>query len=887
SKVPGSTKITTSAAGGGIPVQSLHQYEFTSLAAVRTRRQLANAGAILYDVTGGTYTSIWSSPNIFAEALSSCQMHDRIFLTSENQRKLVTGGIKYDGSDARRWGVVAPGSEPTVVDALDSNAGWTDSADGTTGTESTNTRDGAGAISLDKDDTTTTTAFFSKASLGINFGTSLVAFVWVFLPAGTLQKLATSGTALEVRFGDAGLANADRHAFSVGELVPGWNLLQLALDAPDTEDGTGATLSAVNTVRFTVNVHTTTVTFTDILFDNFYRVDLGEPTATVDTTPDDADPEAVGVFTYRVTFVTEYGVESNGGPASNSVTATASAANVVLSYTGQPTAGNTITLDGRVYTFRAALTPTAGEVLIAATAALSYTNLESAIKGTGNPGTDYASATSVHASVTASNDGVDDFTITSKTQGTGGNSIAVSETLANASFDGAATTLSTGRNGQEVDLTALPVSVDPQVIARRIYRDSEGDNVYRFVDQVDNNITTTYSDVLPDASLGEATMPIAGDDQIDSSPPERMRAVVVHESRVFGISGDDPTIILISDVDRPEIFRIVDQLSVDEELVGLRTHPFGLILYGRTRALLLQGDGVQQPFRVDNLNTELGANNFRCIVDVLGQNIVLRDEEVLHVADPRDAWCINQGILDQFKAATSSQLSSAFLAHDRDRFRVIFFIGSAIWVYQYGTLGTQEITGDGPGVAPKDLRIGAWTTLSLPVTPVCAALVEESADKPELWIGCSDGHIYQLQDASVTNYANGASTVAITASLETHAVPLGPAPDRGKVGAGDAETGRGEPRYLEVNSESGSGITWAAVVTILSEADGATLATSSFSLACPAGKSVVTVPVPMAGTIGSWARVSLTNAANSVDGTIRNLRLYYIGRASRRGPRTT
>ncbi|MGH9557005.1 MAG: hypothetical protein ACRD2Y_14395, partial [Terriglobales bacterium] len=144
SKVPGSTKITTSAAGGGIPVQSLHQYEFTSLAAIRTRRQLANAGAILYDATGGTYTSVWSSPNVFAEALSSCQMHDRIFLTSENQRKLVTGGVKYDGSDARRWGVVAPGSEPTVVNALDAFTGWTDSADGTTGTESTNTRDGAG-----------------------------------------------------------------------------------------------------------------------------------------------------------------------------------------------------------------------------------------------------------------------------------------------------------------------------------------------------------------------------------------------------------------------------------------------------------------------------------------------------------------------------------------------------------------------------------------------------------------------------------------------------------------------------------------------------------------------------------------------------------------------
>jgi hypothetical protein len=43
----------------------------------------------------------------------------------------------------------------------------------------------------------------------------------------------------------------------------------------------------------------------------------------------------------------------------------------------------------------------------------------------------------------------------------------------------------------------------------------------------------------------------------------------------------------------------------------------------------------------------------------------------------------------------------------------------------------------------------------------------------------------------------------------------------------------------------------------------------------------------MVGVKGSWARVSLTNAATGVDGKIRHLRLYYVGGVSRRGPRTT
>lgn len=884
SKVPGSSKITASAAAAAI--QSLHQYEYTSLAGVRTRRQVANANQILYDVTGGTLTSLWTSPAIYNEALSSAVMHDRIYLTSENQRALVTGGVKYDGDNARRWGLVAPGSEPTVVNALDAHTGWTDSTDATTSTESTNTRDGAGAISLAKDGTSSTTATFLKSGLGINLSTSIVARVWLFLPAGMLQKLATSGTAVYVQIGGASLTDSDIHAFEVGELVPGWNLLNLTLDAPDSDTGAGATLTAIDTVKFGVNVHTSSVTFSGVLFDNLYRVDLGKPTATIDTSPEDSDPQVVGEVTYRVTFVSEYGVESNGGPASTAVTPSVAAATAVVSYTGQPANNDTFTVNSQVYTWKTALTPTANEVLIGASAALSWSNMEYAINGTGNPGTDYAAGTSVNSGVTASNDGTDDFTVTARTEGTGGNSIAISESTANATIDGGASALSGGRNGQEVDLTAVPVSVDPQTIARRVYRDFEGDNVYRFVGQIDDNVTTEFTDTLASSELGDATMPIAGDDLLDSSPPERMRAVRLHDNRIFGISGDDPTIILVGDVDSPEVFRIVDQLSVDEELVGLRSHPLGLILYGRQRCLLLSGDGVQQAFRVDNLNPELGANNHRCIVDVLGQNVVLRDEEVLHVADPRDAWQINQGVLDQFKAASASQLSNAFLAHDRDRFRVLFFIGSAIWVYQYATLGTQEITGDGPGVTPKDLRIGAWYTITLPITPTCAALVYESAGKPELWIGASDGHIYQLQDVATTAYANGASSAAIAATLTTHPIPLGPAADRGKVGEGDAMTGRGEPRYVEITSNSTSGITWACTVDILSEADGLSLGSSTFDITCPSGKSVVCVPVPGAGVIGSWCKITLANSSTTTDGTIRNLRLYYIGRSARRGPRS-
>jgi hypothetical protein len=878
-KVPGSTKITS---GGAMPaaVKSIHQFEYTSLSAVRTRKQLAASNGALYDFTGGTATSIWSSPALYVEPLCDATFGNRIYLSSENQRKLPTGGIKYDGDNVRRWGVLAPGTEPTVVNALDSHTGWTDSTDATTSTEATNTRDGAGSVSLAKDGTTVTTAYFEKASLAITFSTSVQAYVWVYLPPGTLQKLATSGTALEVRMGGASLTDSDKHAFSVGELVPGWNLLSLALDAPDSETGTGAVLTAIDTVRFTVNTVQTSTTFSGLLWDNLYRVDLGKPTAAVNAAGNIDD-----TVTYRVTFLTEFGVESNAGSASNSIVPVSAAATQTLTIGTLPLDATTVTIGTIVYTFKTTLTPTAYQVLLGGSIANACENLAFAINATGDAGTDYAAGIGAHSQVTATNTATT-VVITARDVGTGGNSIVTTETLADGSW--AAATMSGGRAGQSVSLTAVPVSSDSQVIARRIYRDSQADRVYRFVDQIDDNVTTTYADDTASGSLGNATMPIAGDDQLDSSPPERMRSFTIHENRIFGISGDDASIIIVSDVSAPEQYRIIDQLSVDEELVGLESHPLGgLVLYGRKRTLLLTGNGVDTPFRVDALNAELGANSWQAITDVLGVHMVQRAEEVYLVADPREPWLLNGPVLDQFAAASSSQLEAAFTVHDRVRFRILFFIGSAIWVYQYATVGTQEITGEGPGVGPKDLRVGAWFTITLPVTASAARLVEESANKPEVWIGATDGHVYQVQDTSALSYATASSTAAIDADFETHALPIGPPSDNGAVAAGDAVNGRGVPRYLLVNSFSTTGITWAATVTVLSDSDGVSIGTSTFNVLCPAGSSTVIVPVPPAYEVGGWCRIRLRNNTSTEDGYIKGLRLFYVPRGSFRGVRAS
>jgi len=70
-------------------------------------------------------------------------------------------------------------------------------------------------------------------------------------------------------------------------------------------------------------------------------------------------------------------------------------------WTGQPTAAQTITLGGQVYTWRAAVGATANEVLIGVDASTSYANLFAAVNLGAGAGTLYGSSTTLNATVTA------------------------------------------------------------------------------------------------------------------------------------------------------------------------------------------------------------------------------------------------------------------------------------------------------------------------------------------------------------------------------------------------------------------------------------------------------------------------------------------------------
>jgi hypothetical protein len=107
-----------------------------------------------------------------------------------------------------------------------------------------------------------------------------------------------------------------------------------------------------------------------------------------------------------------------------SVTLTSDATNVA--------AAETVTVGAVTYTFRASVGSTANEVLVGADAATSLANLKSAINLDGSAV--YGTSTVIHPTVGASTITATTLLLYAKTGGTGGNSLASTETSAHLSF---------------------------------------------------------------------------------------------------------------------------------------------------------------------------------------------------------------------------------------------------------------------------------------------------------------------------------------------------------------------------------------------------------------------------------------------------------------------
>ena len=116
-------------------------------------------------------------------------------------------------------------------------------------------------------------------------------------------------------------------------------------------------------------------------------------------------------------------------------------ASVTLTAAGQPTAGETLTLGTKTYTFRSGTAPAANDVLIGAAATNTLDNLKAAVNGAAGAGSTYGAGTVAHSDVIAGAKTATTIVFHAKLAGPEGNAIASTETAATALAFGSATLL--------------------------------------------------------------------------------------------------------------------------------------------------------------------------------------------------------------------------------------------------------------------------------------------------------------------------------------------------------------------------------------------------------------------------------------------------------------
>lgn len=412
-----------------------------------------------------------------------------------------------------------------------------------------------------------------------------------------------------------------------------------------------------------------------------------------------------------------------------------------------------------------------------------------------------------------------------------------------------------------------PASPDPDVVARWIYRDLDGDALFKFAGSIDNNEAgQEFIDNVPYASLGEPDMPLAGQDGLDSSPPPRMLAVVVHENRILGIDAENPTTLVLGEVGESESFRILDRLSVEEQLTGLARHAFGTLLFSESKTLILTGDGESNPLVVTDVTGEVGANNAHATLRIRNDVVTLSEAELYFMANPADPVLMNEKVSDQF-IALGADLASMELMHDRARRRLLCLVPGST------TLRYFQFGGTGEGLQLQD---GRWGKIVLPsaLVPTCMEAGRREDRTPELWFAAEDGFVYQLQAPGEVDYDPGDGLpLAVESSFRTHVRPLG-----------DQPSATGTPRFLSVSGYADVASTWTVTVRLFTGIGGREIASKSRTFVLGPGGAAPMIRLPRIGLAAEYADLEFTNSNPGEGGRFRSVTLLSEPRARMRGP---
>ncbi len=432
---------------------------------------------------------------------------------------------------------------------------------------------------------------------------------------------------------------------------------------------------------------------------------------------------------------------------------------------------------------------------------------------------------------------------------------------------GPASVNETAADATSIALTRIPVSSDPQVTARRIYRTVGNGSVYLFLDEILDNNSTTYTDTTGDGSLGNETPPAAGDFSDDNSIPPQAGIVKVWKKTVF-MAGDpqNPYTLYYSEDNEPESFPLINAFDLDGKITAMYESYAGLVVETETGKWQVIGDNPD--FSLDKIVAGMGCVGRRAAgtARLIGYAV---DRDGMRLFDLSDTKKISEPIRDKYDTDINKvNIELIHTVHSKSKNMIMQFNPdssgnyTSIFVYQY----------------PIDqVETGYWTTISTPSAAnlnfLDAVEIEDSNGDFQILASGADGMIYRLFNNSSKNWVDSSGTTyAIDTKIQIPYIRPGP------LGLEvELATGKVTPRKLELRTGTDDACIWTATVETADGTD-QELARSSatISMQFGANNSLIRQSIPSQSTTGAeYVRITLQNAEKDVFTKLQAVRLYF------------
>jgi len=342
-----------------------------------------------------------------------------------------------------------------------------------------------------------------------------------------------------------------------------------------------------------------------------------------------------------------------------------------------------------------------------------------------------------------------------------------------------------------MELTEIPVSDDPAIVKRNIYRTIANGTTHFYVGTINDNTTTTFTDTVSDGALGTSQPPQPAQ-FFDSSVPPNAGIIKTWKRTVF-MAGDpkDPNVLYFSADDNPEAFPLINAFELDSPITGIFETRNGLIITTDLDYWRVIGDNPD--YYVDKVMRNMGNVGFRAC----GESKLYgwaHDRESIRLYDLQDTNRFSEPIGDLIAAVNKENIEHAWTIYSKSINRMLVSYQNSSGVYD--TMYSYQHGQD-------DIRTGWWTKIDFPVGLefLCGEEIEDPDGDRRLYVGGADGMLYEFLTGGNQSWVDADGTeTAIT--MELQSIYMRAAPLAAEI---SGVTGRWKPSFIEIRSRAAGG----------------------------------------------------------------------------------